>query len=84
MVTDYFGAFKQVYEELNASLLIISVVRKMQKQRGQLPVLTFLEELYIEYDAVCSQISGGTDRPSLAETFSRVPRVSRESAQELT
>ncbi|GAV83563.1 UBN2_3 domain-containing protein, partial [Cephalotus follicularis] len=81
-LTQYFADFKRMYKELNSPLPITADVKQMQGQREQLAVISFLGGLGPEYESIQSQILGGMEVASLADTFSRVLRVSCETTQD--
>ncbi|GAV68739.1 UBN2_3 domain-containing protein [Cephalotus follicularis] len=82
-LTQYFAYFNNMYEELNALMPITGDVKQMQAQKEQLAVMGFLGGLRPEYESVHSQILGGVEVASFADTFSRVLRVSRETTRDL-
>ncbi|GAV66126.1 hypothetical protein CFOL_v3_09636 [Cephalotus follicularis] len=80
-LTQYFADFKRLYEELNSLLSITTNVKQMQDQREQLAVMSFLGGFEPEHESIRSHILGGVEVASLADTFSRVLRVSRETTR---
>ena len=73
-LTAYVMGFKRMYEELNTLLPISADVKKMQKQREQIAVMSFLTGLRPEFDSLRSQFLNESDIPSLQDTFARVLR----------
>ncbi|GAV65031.1 hypothetical protein CFOL_v3_08546 [Cephalotus follicularis] len=82
-LTQYFTDFKRMYKELNALMPITGDVKQMQVQKEQLAVMGFLGGLGPEYESVRSHILGVVEVASLADTFSRVLRVSHETTRDL-
>lgn len=78
MVTDHFVAFERVYEELNPNMPTIGDQRKYGNGENNLPFGPLRGITYRYYDRVYLQILEDIDLSSLANTFSRVLRVSQD------
>ncbi|GAV69778.1 hypothetical protein CFOL_v3_13279 [Cephalotus follicularis] len=81
---EYLADYQCMYDELNALLPITADIPKMREQREQLAIMGLLGSLGPEFEGFRSQVLGCSVVPTLADTFSRMMRLSHHTSSVAT
>ncbi|XP_043705360.1 uncharacterized protein LOC122655212 [Telopea speciosissima] len=73
---DYYSSFKGLVEELNVFQPLTTDIDKLKEQRNEFFVSKFLAGLDPDLNSIKGHILAGETVPTLADTFSRLQRIS--------